>query len=588
MTSQLLGFTHLKPPTIMAENPDKLAARLAELDTTTTPPSMSRSPSAPSSPNTERRGSSAVLENGTNLGSTAGRKASIPGRPSFTAERKASIGAGSGRVSRRGSGVALTPGGQNVYHTRTNADVEFPHAEKKTMADHLRKYESLLTLTPQRMRMIVHAIEDTLDNGLRKDGQVVPMIPAFVFGWPTGEEKGDYLALDLGGTNLRVCLVTLLGHGKFEVTQTKYRLTEEQKQDEGQALLDFCAECLDSFIRDTLGRTDEDEKLPLGFTFSYPCSQERIDHGVLIRWTKGFGAPNIEGRDVAAMFKDSLTRLNVPAELTALINDTTGTLIASNYVDPNTKIAVIFGTGCNAAYMETAVSIPKIDKMGLAKDQGMAINCEWGAFDSFDHQHLPRTKYDIIIDESSNKPGEQSFEKMIAGLYLGEIFRLVVCELIDAGDLFLGQNTYKLEKAYAFDTAFLSLMESDVTDELLTVIGVFTHFFGVETTIEERQFFKKLAVLIGTRAARLSACGIAAIVSKKGYLEEGCAVGADGSLYNKYPNFADRVHTALTDIFGEKGKKIVTHHAEDGSGVGSAIIAAMTKARKDSGFYTDF
>lgn len=73
---------------------------------------------------------------------------------------------------------------------------------------------------------------------------------------------------------------------------------------------------------------------------------------------------------------------------------------------------------------------------------------------------------------------------------------------------------------------------SDVTEELLTVIGVFSHFFGLETTLEERQFFKKLAVLVGTRSARLSACGIAAIVSKKGYLEEGCAVGADGSLYN--------------------------------------------------------
>ena len=70
-----------------------------------------------------------------------------------------------------------------------------------------------------------------------------------------------------------------------------------------------------------------------------------------------------------------------------------------------------------------------------------------------------RTKFDIIIDESSNKPGEQSFEKMIAGLYLGEVFRLVLTELIDQGDLFLGQNTYKLEKAYAVDTAFLSLME---------------------------------------------------------------------------------------------------------------------------------
>lgn len=28
-----------------------------------------------------------------------------------------------------------------------------------------------------------------------------PMIPTFVFGWPTGTETGDYLALDLGKSN---------------------------------------------------------------------------------------------------------------------------------------------------------------------------------------------------------------------------------------------------------------------------------------------------------------------------------------------------------------------------------------------------
>jgi hexokinase len=64
------------------------------------------------------------------------------------------------------------------------------------------------------------------------------------------------------------------------------------------------------------------------------------------------------------------------------------------------------------------------------------------------------------------------------------------------------------------------------------IIGIFNHFFSLETTLAERQFFKALAKLVGKRAARLSACGIAAIVSKMGYLEEGCAVGADGSLYN--------------------------------------------------------
>lgn len=39
-------------------------------------------------------------------------------------------------------------------------------------------------------------------------------------------------------------------------------------------------------------------------------------------------------------------------------------------------------------YMETVANIPKIQNLGLPADQEMAINCEWGAFDSFEHQFL--------------------------------------------------------------------------------------------------------------------------------------------------------------------------------------------------------
>lgn len=71
-----------------------------------------------------------------------------------------------------------------------------------------------------------------------------------------------------GGTNLRVCLVSLEGGGKFEITQSKYRLSEEQKQDEGQILFDFCAECLKAFIDSNIeaGIIEKDHVLPLGFT----------------------------------------------------------------------------------------------------------------------------------------------------------------------------------------------------------------------------------------------------------------------------------------------------------------------------------
>jgi hexokinase len=67
----------------------------------------------------------------------------------------------------------------------------------------------------------------------------------------------------------------------------------------------------------------------------------------------------------------------LPIKLTALINDTTGTLIASHYVNPRAKIAVIFGTGCNAAYMERVKDIEKIKHLGIDPEAEMAINCEW-------------------------------------------------------------------------------------------------------------------------------------------------------------------------------------------------------------------
>ncbi len=77
--------------------------------------------------------------------------------------------------------------------------------------------------------------------------------------------------------------------------------------------------------------------------------------------------------------------------------------------------------------MEKVGNIEKIHSLGIDENAEMAINCEWvssavlcpelvryvllqGAFDSFEHEHLPRTKYDITVDETSNKPGEQAFE----------------------------------------------------------------------------------------------------------------------------------------------------------------------------------
>lgn len=142
------------------------------------------------------------------------------------------------------------------------------------------------------------------------------------------------------------------------------------------------------------------------------------------------------------------------------MNDTTGTLIASAYTDDKTKIGCIFGTGCNAAYMESMGCIPKLEHMNLDPTLEIAVNCEWGAFDN-EHVVLPRTAYDVHIDKTSPRPGQQTFEKMVAGLYLGEIFRLVLVDLHANPEVkfFEGQDIGLLLREYSLDSSFLAEVE---------------------------------------------------------------------------------------------------------------------------------
>jgi hexokinase len=415
------------------------------------------------------------------------------------------------------------------------------------------------------------------------------MIPTWCMAFPDGNETGSYLALDMGGTNLRVCEVTLTEEkGEFEIIQSKYRMPEELKTGTADELWGYVADCLQQFI-DYHHEDEKLENLPLGFTFSYPVSQDAIDHGVLQRWTKGFDIEGVEGEDVVPQFQKALEERNLPIKLVALVNDTTGTMIASAYTDTDMKVGCIFGTGCNAAYMEECGAIPKLEHLKLDPKLPMAINCEWGAFDN-EHQVLPRTPYDILIDKESPRPGQQSFEKMIAGLYLGEIFRLVLLDLHKGQEctMFEGQDISKLNKAYSLDAGFLAAIEEDRFENLTDTDDLFQTKLGITCKKPELELIRRLAELIGTRAARLSACGVAAICKHKSW--DSVHVGADGSVFTKYPHFKVRQAQAMKEIldwpakYGKgRGDPIEVLPAEDGSGVGAALIAALTVKRVKEG-----
>lgn len=215
---------------------------------------------------------------------------------------------------------------------------------------------------------------------------VVKMLPSFIRATSVGKESGEFLALDLGGSNFRVLLITLHGDGKKgEMRHVTYGVPQELQQGTGEHLFDHVADCLHNFMVDQ--RLSCNKTLPLGFTFSFPCQQRGLASASLVAWTKGFSvshfqytfsykiknwfsfqASGVVGKDVVQLLTDACRRKNIAVNVVALVNDTVGTMLACSFFDPDCSIGLIVGTGSNACYMERLQNITKLD--GLVSVNG--------------------------------------------------------------------------------------------------------------------------------------------------------------------------------------------------------------------------
>lgn len=86
------------------------------------------------------------------------------------------------------------------------------------------------------------------------------MYPTWVFGFPTGRENGQFLTVDLGGTNLRVCWITLKGHDQeTDVLQDTYKVPDHIKTASADELWGLIADSLKDFLEkhDLQGTEDE-------------------------------------------------------------------------------------------------------------------------------------------------------------------------------------------------------------------------------------------------------------------------------------------------------------------------------------------
>lgn len=351
----------------------------------------------------------------------------------------------------------------------------------------------------------------------------------------------------------------------------------------------------------------DEEVFRLGFTFSFPVQQIGINKGILMRWTKGFDIPDAIGKDVCELLQNEIDRLNLPVRVAALVNDTVGTLMARSYTSPGKKgtiLGAIFGTGTNGAYIEKLANVKKTVQGQFDDTTGdMVINTEWGSFDN-QLNTLPSTPWDKKLDGASNNPGIQMFEKRVSGMFLGEILRLTIVDLLQNEDVQLfkdvnsSHNDWRstttiakesgIFKQWGVDTAIMSVAAADNTPDLGPLRQALEDQLLVYApSLEDAQAFKAVAEAIGRRAARLSAVAVAAVVLKTGKLTdpewdgEDVDVGVDGSLVEHYPYFRDMMYEAFKSIDGigeSGGNRIRIGIAKDGSGVGAALIALVATA----------
>lgn len=371
--------------------------------------------------------------------------------------------------------------------------------------------------------------------------------------------------------------------------QTYAYRSDELQTGSSSALFGFIADCIGSFLEKHNEPKKRSEPLHMGFTFSFPVQQTGIASGKLLHWTKGFDCKDAVGRDVVQLLQEQLHEREISVQVSALINDTVGALLASAYESHGkTILGGIYGTGTNGAYIEKIANIPRFHTAEIKGHKTMIVNTEWGGYDS-EREALPVTRFDNAVNRLDIRPRTHVFEKMISGMYLGEIARHVLLELVDELVLFEGYSSPQLNKQYGFDTALMSAIEehhvppTSPDSPTRRVLLEELRLDPRHVSDEDLETVERVCAIVGRRAARLSAVAISATIvqTERTKGNDTVQIGVDGSVIQYYPGtspgraaaltpgFDKSVLTAIADVLGnETADRVRIDHARDGSGVG--------------------
>ena len=453
----------------------------------------------------------------------------------------------------------------------------------KSLIEEAKKMTDCLVLDDTKLLEVMNLLEKEFLLGLKDEEKAtIKMLITYVRSLPQHNERGKYLALDLGGTNFRVILIDLDRNNAPMDGQT-FKIADKLMTSDGELLFDFIADCIMKFCAK---RKLKNIRIALGFTFSFPCTQLGLSQSRLNVWTKGFNCPNVVGKDVVKLLKTALKKKSKPnlfIDIVTVINDTTGTLMSCAHKNPDCNIGLIVGTGTNACYIEQLENIEKWPT-NYDKPKQVVINSEWGAFGDNGVLDFVRTVWDEEIDNQSINKGRQKFEKMVSGMYLGEIVRHVLLSLIEKNLLFNGKLPKKLTEKNSYPTKCVSKVDTDSYENGFSTTKKLLNrdFKSINYTETDLRIIYLANNRVSRRAANLVASGCATLINHMKRKDN--TIAYDGSVIRLHPHFKvwikEKIETLLKQSNNESNASFALMLSEDGSGRGAAIVAAVSYRHK--------
>lgn len=456
------------------------------------------------------------------------------------------------------------------------------------MADHpstsflLDHYHHRTHVAHCAMAAVRDAMMDEMRRGLEhRRASGVLMLPSFVdaFPSPSAELDGRYFAIDLGGTGLKIVQIAIRGGRLADVEKHEWAIPARCYDTDGGGLMPWIVDCFAERMN-----TNTNATYKIGFCYSFACRQDNLDHGEQIMWTKRFRGTGLLGTDVVQALRDEFARRGIEVVIPALMNDSVASLVGAQFADPRVRASVILGTGTNCALVEDVRNIKTLPDVYRKHGDQMIVNTEWGDCALPEMEPEMTVEEDDDLDRQSANPGHGRFEKLISGLYIGDVSRRILRRI--------ASKTGALEGLLggtegSFDGAAVSAVYHDTSDDLHGVATVMEASFGMcHTTYEERTVVRDVCVMITTRSARLCAAAIAAVAAREasrrcsddGDGDGRVVISVDGSTFTKFMGYRALVEAALDELRSGGGSAVP--HVEltlaDGSSAcGAAICAAV-------------